>query len=100
MIKKTAFCLVAAGSLAIFAGAPAQADPAPPLFDIPIEILPHIPVPPSLHDLIVGWTTGLHDQFLGYNQANPGTVPGIAGPLGAILCAMSTGSAQPCAPVP
>ncbi|TSE00700.1 hypothetical protein FOS14_06665 [Skermania sp. ID1734] len=99
VLTKSLVVAAITASAAVAAPAAAQADPAP-LFNIPVEILPYIQVPQPIHDAIVGFAGNVNDAIVAYNNANSAVVQGVAGAVGNILCLLSAGSSQPCAPAP
>lgn len=86
-MKRTVATVLMALSMTAAAGPVAFADdaPPPPLFDIPVEVLPFIVVPPELGQYAPPLGAGARDLILG----NPEIVQGGAGILGAVSCAIA-----------
>ena len=85
-MKRTVATVVLAVSVALAAAPVAAAEDAPPpIFNIPVEILPYIVVPPEIGQYAAPLGGGARDLILD----NPDIVQGGAGILGNISCAIA-----------
>ena len=93
MIRRTVTTALLAAPFALSVALPAlAAADAPPLFNVPVEVLPYIEVPPIIGDQAAPLGAGIRDLILG----NPDVIRGGAGLLGGISCAIASISAEPC----
>ncbi|KAA0023126.1 hypothetical protein [Antrihabitans cavernicola] len=94
--RTTITFLMATAAVVLVLGAPAAQADQPPAFDIPVEVIPNIVVPPAVNGAATDLSTAVLNFILGINAGNPGAVNGLFGVVGDGFCALAAGSSNPC----
>lgn len=97
MKMRTAAVVLATTAAVSVLGAPAANADEPPAFDIPVEVIPTIVVPPEINTFAAGVSGAVANAILGFNAGNDAAVRGLFGLLGGGFCALAAGSSSPCA---